>query len=672
MGPEDLLAVLLSAAGVILAFPLPDLGFIAWVALVPLFLVAHRRPPGDAFRLGYLWGLAAYGGVLWWMTAFGLVVWALAAAFAALAPAAAMLAIAWVERDRDGPFIVLWIPLVWTAVEFLRSQGALGIPWALLGATQHRAPPVIQIASVGGVYAVSFLVALVNVALYVILTRRAVLAPAAGAGVVLAAALLYGVNVLRHPVPATFTAAVVQPGVAGRAQAGPGFDRRRFEDLGGLTHQAAARGAALIVWPETASPADILDPRAAAAIRSWVRRDHVSLIASSLEGGRANSAFAFGPTGALLGRYDKVRLVPFAEYGERPGRARTVLRTPEAAIGIAICYESIFPDIARQYARRGATMLAVLTNDAWFGGRAAPAQHAALAPFRAVEERRYLLRAANEGISAIIDPRGRTVAGLRLGARGILTARVAPLSGLTPYARYGDVFGWAAVLATAALLLPRSLGFLAEEAGTGVFPRLLAQSALPFLGLAAAERLRGPAPIGAGPVVLPAAIVALLAVTALLSLGHPARALGFRLRSFVPAAAAGLAAVAALTLIARHAFAAHGPAPPLLTPVLQGPHGTRWAATLVRALAVGLAFEWWLRGLVFAAAAGWRGEVAAVLWPAFLGMAAASLRGPEAMAWGLCGGVIFGAIRARWAQIPALAVAHAAGAILLGFLFSPW
>src|SRR5205807_10353 len=114
---------------------------------------------------------------------------------------------------------------------------------------------------------------------------------------------------------------------------------------------------------------------AAAALRSWVRQEHVSLIASSLGGGRANSAFAFGPTGALLGRYDKVRLVPFAEYGERPGRARTVLRTPEAAIGIAICYESIFPDIARQYARRGATMLAVLTNDAWFGGRAAPAQH---------------------------------------------------------------------------------------------------------------------------------------------------------------------------------------------------------------------------------------------------------------------------------------------------------
>ena len=663
--------MLLSAAGFILAFPLPDLGFIAWVALVPLFLVAHQGPPRAAFWLGYLWGAAAYGGVLWWMTTFGLAVWALAAALAALAPAAAMLAIAWVERDREGPFIVLWIPLVWTAVEFLRSQGALGFPWALLGATQHRAAPVIQVASLGGVYAVSFLVALVNAALYVILTRRAVLLPTAGAGVVLAAALVYGLNVLRHPVPATFTAAVVQPGVAGRAQAGPGLDRRRFEDLGGLTHQAAARGAALIVWPETASPADILDPRAAAAIRSWVRRDHVSLIASSLEGGRANSAFAFGPTGALLGRYDKVRLVPFAEFGGRPGHAGTVLRTPVAAIGIAICYESIFPDIARRYARGGATMLAVLTNDAWFGGRAAPAQHAALAPFRAVEERRYLLRAANEGISAIIDPRGRTVAGLRLGTRGILTARVAPLSGLTPYARYGDVFGWAAVLATAALLLPRSLGFLAEEAGAGAFPRL-AQSALPFLGLAGAEWLRGPAPAGAAPAVLPASILALLAVTAVLSIGRPARDLGFRLRGFLPAAAVGLAAVAALTLIARHAFAAHGPAPPLLTPVLQGPHGTRWAATLVRALAVGLAFEWWLRGLVFAAAAGWRGEVAAVLWPAFLGMAAASLRGPEAMAWGLYGGVIFGAIRARWAQIPALAVTHGAGTILLGFLFSPW
>ncbi|HEX9247277.1 MAG TPA: hypothetical protein VGA35_14010, partial [bacterium] len=87
---------------------------------------------------------------------------------------------------------------------------------------------------------------------------------------------------------------------------------------------------------------------------------------------------------------------------------------------------------------------------------------------------------------------------------------------------------------------------------------------------------------------------------------------------------------------------------------------------------VGLAFEWWLRGLVFAAAAAWRGGVTAVLWPAFLGMAAASLRGPEAMVWGLYSGVIFGAIRARWAQIPALAVAHGAGTILLGFLFSPW
>ncbi|TMI81733.1 MAG: apolipoprotein N-acyltransferase, partial [Bacillati bacterium ANGP1] len=140
---------------------------------------------------------------------------------------------------------MLWVPLVWTAVEFLRSQGALGFPWALLGATQHRAAPVIQVASLGGVYAVSFLVALVNAALYVILTRRAVLLPAAGAGVVLAAALVYGLNVLRHPVPATFTAAVVQPGFPVRAQLDPGLARRRFEDLGQLTQKAAARGAAL-------------------------------------------------------------------------------------------------------------------------------------------------------------------------------------------------------------------------------------------------------------------------------------------------------------------------------------------------------------------------------------------------------------------------------------------
>lgn len=662
------LAVLLSGAGFVLAFPLPDLGFVAWVALVPLFLAVHRRTPRTAFWLGYIWGIVAYGGVLWWIATFGVGVWALTAALSAVFPALTMLGGAWIERDHDGPFVFLWIALLWTAVEFLRSQGALGFPWALLGASQHRALPVIQIASIGGVYAISLLVALVNTTLYVILTRRVVAVAVAGTAVALAGTLLYGMSVLRHPVPATFTAAVVQPnaGVGERARS----DRAQptLADLRRLTHDAAARGATLIVWPETASPTDILgNPATLAAIRSWVQRDRLSLLATSLEQGRTNSAFAFAPSGALVGRYDKIRLVPFAEFGERPGRAAPVLRTPEARIGIAICFESIFPGVGRRSARAGATLLAVVTNDAWFGGHTAPAQHAALAPFRAVEEGRYLLRAANEGISAIIDPRGRILGELALGIRGILTARVASLSGLTPYARYGDVVAWAAVLVTAVLLSPRAVAFIAEEAGTAAFSRLLTASAAPLLALAGTEWLRGPERVAVGPVTFPVSILALLIVVALLSLGHPARTLGFQAPGFLPAAVSGLLMVGLLTWVAQHAFATHGATPGLLFPT-----GGRWGGAVLRAFGVGLALEWWLRGLVFAAAASWRDWKLAVLWSALLGTVAASPRGAEAMVWGLCAGLIFGAIRARWAQVPALAVAHGAGLLLLGFLFSPW
>lgn len=659
--------MLLSGAGFVLAYPLPDLSAVAWVTLVPLFLAAHQRILRTAFWFGYLWGIVAFGGVLWWIATFGMGVWVLSSALAAVFPALAMLAIAVVERDHNGPFVFLWIALAWTAVEFLRSQGALGFPWALLGASQHRALPMIQIASLGGVYAVSGVVALTNATLYVILTRRAVAVPVVGTCLVLAGTLLYGFSALRHPVPAVFTAAVVQPDVSGRGALRPEQVQRALADLRQLTHDAAGRGARLVVWPETAAPTEILgNAPTLAAIRSWVRRDRVALIATSLEGA-TNSAFAFAPSGALVGRYDKVRFVPFAEYGEHPGLAHTVLRTPEARVGVAICFESIFPGIARRYAQEGATLLAVVSNDAWFDGRAAPMQHAALAPFRAVEEGRYLLRAANQGVSAIIDPRGRLLDALPLGARGILAARVASLSALTPYARYGDLVGWGAVLVTAGLLAPRALAFAAEGAGVAAFSRLFTDSALPFLALVGTAWLGGDRRVEVGPAVFPVPILALVAVTGLLSLGRPLRDLGFQVRGFFPAAAVGLAGVGVLTAIARHAFASHGAAPAALLPL-----GSQWGGAVVRALVVGVALEWWLRGLVFAAAASWRTWRFAVLWSALLGLAAASVQGAEAMIWALCAGGIFGLVRARWTQVPACAVAHAMGILLLGFLFSAW
>ena len=659
------LGVVLSAAAFSLAFPPVDAGSLAWVALVPLLLASHGRTARVAFGLGYAWGVLAYGAVLWWLVTFGPAVWLLAALFMAVFPALVMAAIAWSGSERN----FLRIPVLWTAVEFLRSQGPLGFPWALLGESQHRALVVSQIASVTAVYGVSFLVVLVNAALYLLLIRRADLRAAAAAGAAVAGAMVWGVAALGAPVPGTFVAAVVQPDYARRTTWDPRLAALDLAALDAYTREAAARGAVLAVWPETASPTDIPgNPATLARIRAWVRQDRLSLLASSLEGGWTNSAFAFAPDGALVGRYDKMRLVPFAEAGELAGHGPSVLPTPPAEVGVAICFESVFPEIARRSTLEGAGLLAVMTNDAWFDGTIAPLQHAAIAPFRAIEEGRYLLRAANSGPSLIIDPHGRVVASLPLGARGVVTARVAARSVRTVYGRVGDAFGWGVVLLGAALLVPGARAFL-DQARKPALLRLLVSSALPLAVLAAGRALSsatGISEITVAGALVPLPILAVLAVVLVLSRGRSPRDLGLQMRGFVPVAAAGLAVVLGLTALTTSAFSTHGPSP-ALTP----PPGGWWVGGIADVLITGLAWEWWLRGLVFAGAAACLGWRFALLWSALVGVAAAVPRGAEAMVWALCSGLAFGLIRARWAQVPALAVSHGVGDVLLAFLIPP-
>jgi apolipoprotein N-acyltransferase len=663
--------VAVSAAAFVLAFPPFDFGPLAWVALVPLIAVVWRRSPRRTFWTGYAWGLAAFGGVLWWLTWFGAAVWVLATALLALAPAAALGAAAW-AGGGDPRRSVLWIPVTWTAVEFCRGLGALGVPWALLGETQHAALVVLQAASFAGVYGLTLLVALVNAVVFLLLARSAGAAPVALAAAALAGVVLYGSAAVAAPVQGNTPVALVQPGYPPRLTFDPAQAARDIARLNALTHAAASAGAVLVVWPETASPVDVAgDPRMRAVIGTWARRDHATLIASSLEGNLTNSAFAVAPNGAFIGRYDKHRLVPFAEAGERAGRGPAVLPTSAGVLGVAICFESTFPAQARDAVREGAVLLAVLTNDAWFDGRAAPLQHAAIAPFRAVEEGRFLLRAANAGPSEIIDPRGRVVAALPLGARGVLAGRVRPLTGLTWYARLGDVLPWACVLAAAAAVAPRAARFAAEDGRGPSFARLVAVSALPLGALMLTAGRGVGAAVARIPVPLPPAAafaVALLFTAVWPRLGGRRTARDFGLGpGFVPAAGAALAIVAACVGIALWAFTAHGGTLPV-TP----PPGGWWPGLVPLVLVAGLGIEWWLRGVVFAAARTWRGPAWAVGWSAVLGALAGMPRGPEAALWELAAGVGFGLVRTRWAQVPALALAHGIGDAVLGFLLGPW
>jgi len=663
------LAAAVSAAAFAAAFPPYDLGWLAWVALVPLVLAVLDAAPRAAFRLGYLWGVVAFGAVLWWLTAFGVGAWALAACLLALVPASVFGVAAWADRGR--PADVLWIPVLWTAAEFLRSQGPLGFPWALLGESQHAALAVAQVASIGGVFGLTFLVVLANVVLARLLVLRVSPAVVLASAAVLALAWGWGTETLQSPAalrgaPPPFLAAVVQTAyetTPGRAALdGPA----RLAELELLTRQAARIGARLVVWPETASPVDIAgNPQALMQFGGWARDGRIALVASSLEGGVTDSAFAFAPDGFLAGRYDKTRLVPFAEFGERAGTGPGVLPTPEGPIGIAICFESIFPDLARRSVRDGAVLLAVQTNDQWFAGPRAAEQHAAIAPLRAIEEGRYVLRAANRGVSEIIDPRGRVLSHLGTGLSGVAEAPVAAETALTIYARVGDVVGWAALLAAVLLLVPRAADEFRGPAGAP-FTRLIVVSLVPLASLGAVRwAVHALAPGGGVAALIP--VLAALGATAALSRGLPLRRLGLQLRGCVPAGAAALAAVGALYWLALQGFASHR-APVVLTP----PPGGWWVGSAAAVLVVGLAFEWWLRGLVFDAASAWRGWRTAVCWSTLLGVAAAVPLGAEAMVWSLCAGAVFGLIRARWAQVPALALAHGVGVVLLGFLLPPW
>lgn len=234
-----------------------------------------------------------------------------------------------------------------------------------------------------------------------------------------------------------------------------------------LTREAARQRPELVVWPEAAVPFLLqADPRRA-QIEALAREVGASLLvgAPDVQAGQPrNSAFLIGPNGRLLGRYDKRHLVPFGEYvplsrllffvdplaggaiGQfSPGREATVFATPSGRFGVVICYEAIFPEEVRDLFRGGADFLVNIINDAWFGRSAAPVQHLAMAAFRAVENRAFLIRAANTGISAIVAPDGRIVQASELFTTAVLAGTITPCAGVSLYTRYGDLFAWGTV-----------------------------------------------------------------------------------------------------------------------------------------------------------------------------------------------------------------------------------
>jgi len=494
---KELLAVL-SGALLALSFPKFGSGVVAWVALAPLLVaLAESRGGLDSFRLGYITGALSSLGIVYWTALVvvqygglslpvGIGVMGLLCLALALFPSL----FAWMVgtwHGAFGPRALLAAPVAWVATEILRAHTFFNFSWCLLGYSQHANLPVIQVARYGAVYAVSLVVALVSAVLaYVVVEtrprpRRAAALATAG---LMAAVLAHGFWAVSRPVVESgrVRVALVQASVL---QEEKWDSDKAWRNLGlhlDLTRLAAAQHARLVIWPESAVPFYFdHSPALAAELQALVRERAVYLIFGNddREGSDERTerfwvgAKMLTPDGRLGLRYHKVRLVPFGEYvpiqsvltlGGRvaakvvkqvadftPGTEYATGMVDGHKVGAFICYEAIFPDAVREFAAAGAELLVNITNDAWYGRTSAPYQHMAMAAFRAVENGKYLVRAANTGFTAVVDPHGRVLQSTSLFERTMLVREVPFVPGLTFYARHGDVFAWSCLALSAAL-----------------------------------------------------------------------------------------------------------------------------------------------------------------------------------------------------------------------------
>jgi apolipoprotein N-acyltransferase len=358
----------------------------------------------------------------------------------------------------------------------VRSWQGLGGPWGLLGASQWNAPALLAVAALGGVWLLGFVLVAVNVAVAAAVgpgVPRATRALAAAAAVALPLAALAFWSLRPAPAPAgTVRVAFVQPGVVGPVEARFRASERLSRDL-----PAGSPRPDLVVWGESSVGRDpAADPGDLARLAAVARRVGAPVLANvdaqrKAGGGIYKTALLVGPAG-VLGSYDKTRLVPFGEYVPlRPllgwvtrftdaakvdrhrGRHLVVLHVGGLAVGPLICFESAFPDLARNLAVDGADLVVVQTADTTFQGSWGLDQHASLSAVRAVESGRPVLQAALSGTSAAFDARGHRLAWAPGGWRGAAIVELPLSRERTPYVRIGDVVpvGCAAALAAAGL-----------------------------------------------------------------------------------------------------------------------------------------------------------------------------------------------------------------------------
>ena len=500
----------LGAVLLTLAFPKIGLGWLAWAALVPLVLSIRQARPTVGFFLGFIFGMVHNLGLVYWVVftmhqygnipiAQAVVLLVLLAGYLSLFPAAFTAALTWL---RPGPGrLILLAPALWVGLELIRNRLFTGFPWELLGYSQYEHLRLIQMTDIFGVYGLSGLIVFCNCVLAVGLlywlelpwqdrvpVRKTFARAAVALVVVLAAAATYGhrrMHVIDRAAASAeqIRVAVIQGNIDQAQKWDPRFQVLTTVKYRRLSLESPAKEADLIIWPETATPFYFMDnPVLTDMVLEGIKSTGAHFIIGSPSYAKGekqliyhNSAYLISPQGETRGKYDKVHLVPFGEYvplkrflpfidklvaqvGDfKPGRQGHTLTWDDRRVGLLICYESIFPELARAMVRNGSNLLVNITNDAWFGHTSAAFQHFSMAVFRAVENRRCLARAANTGISGFIDANGRILETTDLFKDAAATRSTPLLKVQSLYTRWGDWPLWLLALSVTALSIKRRL-----------------------------------------------------------------------------------------------------------------------------------------------------------------------------------------------------------------------
>lgn len=471
---KKILLCVLSAVLLALSFPKANLSFLAFVGLVPLFMVLKGETPKRCFALLYLCGIVFFFMTFSWLlfvTKLGTV---FLLAFLALYFGLFGIGYCWLSKTKLLAKIFL-IPALWVALEYIRAHFLTGFGWALLGHSQYQNLWFIQIVDITGVYGISFLVVMVNVVVYEALLAKPkapvkeFFAALSIVTILVGVSIIYSLNVLKN----NFDGPRIKVGVAqGNISLMRHWNPREkpliLKDYFALSQKLAEKNVDLIVWPESSYPGNTAeDLLRFELLRSSIAQTKISHLVGIIvkEGDNYfNSALLVSPDGKIAERYDKLHLVPFGEYipwrnrlpflaaivpidDFRFGQNHTLFKTPQGCYSVLICFEDTLPELASEFVRRGAGFLVNISNDAWFGDTNELFLHLASAVFRSVENRRSLVRCGNVGLSCFIDPAGRLINGVEVQGKktyvtGVAAENIFLSDRKTLYTKFGEIFAY--------------------------------------------------------------------------------------------------------------------------------------------------------------------------------------------------------------------------------------